>query len=87
MSALFLRLRKHLLPIACLYALRMNVVNYLLLLLGCVYCVVPSDTRERLKTYLNSILRSDDFSFVRFCLKYLWNCIFLLSPNSFMAEF
>ena len=52
-----------------------------------VLCLLASDTREQLKTYLNSILRSDDFSFVRFYSKYLWKCIFLLSPNSFIAEF
>ena len=50
-------------------------------------CLLLSDTREQLKTYLNSIWRSEDFSFVRFYLKYLWKCTFLLSQNSFIAEF
>lgn len=66
--------------IVCLYALRMNVVNYLLLIP--VLCLLLSDTREP-AGLLELCLKSEDFSFVRFYLKYLWKCTFLFIPKFF----
>ena len=49
---------QHLLPIACLYALRVRVVSCLLLILCFVYY---PQTQVNMETYLNSILRNEHF--------------------------